>query len=103
MQEGIRLLPGIEINGNENVHWIFIFDDKKVDLALPEDDDYIGINLDREIHKYFNYDESKDLIKQANTAQSVSHDVPTFVSLLNSLEIPFIAIPHLKKQAAGII
>lgn len=34
--EGITLLPGIEISASGNIHWIFIFDDTVVCEGIPE-------------------------------------------------------------------
>lgn len=97
---GITLLPGIEINSKEDVHWLFIFDNLIVNQGIPEDDDYWGQVLDSEINKYFGYDISerdKSLKKQAEEAQKKSHDLKKFIEILHKLNIPYIAIPHLNK------
>lgn len=97
---GITLLPGIEINSQEDVHWIFIFDNTIVNQGIPENDDYLGQTLDAEINDYFGYDTSekdKTLLQQAKGAQAKNHDLKKFIELLHSLNIPYIAIPHLNK------
>ena len=99
-QEGITLLPGIEINATGQIHWIFIFDNSVVNLGIPEDDDYIGQILDDKINDYFGYkftETEKNILEQAKTAQAESHDIKKFIQILHELNIPYIAIPHLNK------
>lgn len=97
---GITLLPGIEINAADHIHWIFIFDNTTVNVGIPEYDDYRGLTLDSRINEYFGYDlteKDKSLIEQAEFAQSTPHDIKSFIQILHELNIPYIAIPHLNK------
>lgn len=98
--EGITLLPGIEISASGNIHWIFIFDDTVVCEGIPENSDYFGQTLDNKINEYFGYDTSdgeRSILEQAKNAQSVSHEIKGFIKILHELNIPYIAIPHLNK------
>lgn len=97
---GITLLPGIEINAADNIHWIFIFDNTSVCEGVPEYNDYHGQTLDDKINEYFGYDASddeKNVLKQAEVAQSASHEIKDFIKILHKLNVPYIAIPHLNK------
>ena len=97
---GITLLPGIEINSAENVHWIFIFDDTALLVGIPKYDDYHGYTLDEKINKFFNYDTSEGhepLKEQAKKEQNKVHDLKVFIRILHDLNIPYIAVPHLNK------
>lgn len=98
--EGITLLPGIEINAQGNIHWVFIFD-LCIEQGIPEYDDYHGQTLDNRIIEYFNYDKTntkKSLQQQAKEAQNKEHDLKKFIAILHDLNIPYIAIPHLNKS-----
>lgn len=98
--EGITILPGIEINSQDDVHWIFIFDNLTVNQGIPENEDYYGLTLDRKINEYFQYDVSeqcKSLKQQAKDAQAKSHNLKKFIEMLHELNVPYIAIPHLNK------
>lgn len=97
---GTTLLPGIEINSAENVHWLFIFDDVSLGVGLLEDDDYYGDVLDNRINEFFSYDMSAGhapLKDQAREKQNEVHNLRDFISILHELNIPYIAIPHLNK------
>ena len=95
--KGINVLPGIEINGDGNIHWIFIFDDTIVDQQLPATDDYKGKKLDESIKEFFLYDLSKDIIKQAEQKQKENFSIIKFVKMLHSIGVPYLAIPHFNK------
>lgn len=90
------LLPGIELNSTDDVHWVFIFDDLK--LSENIENNKIGNLLDIKIQELFGY---KDLIPNNNeleNAQKNKVDIGKFVSILNDLGISFLAIPHLNKN-----
>lgn len=96
---GIKLLPGIEINTQGNIHWLFIFDDQVLNLGIPEDDDYRGDTLEDLINNYFGYTSGDEtsLLRQAEEAQTRAHDLKEFIKKLNEGNFSFIAIPHLNK------
>lgn len=98
-EKGIHLLPGIEINGNTNIHWVFIFDDRKVDLGIPEKNDYIGKVLDQEINTFFGYDENIDLKHQAKIIQQKETNIKDFIKILHRNEVSYLAIPHFNKSS----
>ena len=90
------LLPGIELNSTDDVHWVFIFDDLKLSENIKNSK--IGNLLDIKIQELFGY---KDLIPNNNeleNAQKNKVDIGKFVSMLNDLGISFLAIPHLNKN-----
>lgn len=98
-EAGIKLLPGIEINTQDNIHWLFIFDDQVLNLGIPEDDDFRGDTLEQLINNYFGYtsDDETSLLRQAEEAQTRAHDLKEFIKKLNEGNFSFIAIPHLNK------
>lgn len=85
---GIFSLPGAEIN-IDGVHWIFIFDDKKLDLGdigKKFSEEFFGI-IDKKNDEF----DLSGLDEKNFTADSI-------IRLLNKYEINFIAIPHLDKK-----
>ena len=91
------LLPGIEINSSESVHWIFVFDDLR--LAEKKDSARIGDILDDEIGKIFGYSRTIPDKNEMERAQVNKVDISQFISALNNLGISFLAIPHLNKTS----
>lgn len=90
--KGVVALPGIEINGDNSVHWIFIFDD----LCLEENSK--GDELTKYINNLFKYDMSKDVLKQAKKVQPKKQNVIEFVEKIIDLQVDFLAIPHMDKS-----
>ena len=104
--EGITLLPGIEINSTNSIHWIIIFDNISVNVGIPENDDYYGQTLDDKINEFFRYDlseKNETLLNQAQKIQATTHDIKSFIKILHDLNIPYIAIPHLNKTKGWYI
>lgn len=95
--KGVVLLPGIEINGDASVHWIFIFDD----IALAQEEQVQGTSLGQKltdmINKLFNYNITDPLVPQAEKVQPHTQNVISFVEQLIDLKIEFLAIPHMDK------
>lgn len=89
------LLPGIELNSMDDVHWIFIFDDLK--LSENVENGEIGNLLDLKIQELFEYTSVIPPKQELERAQKSKADIGKFVSILNELEISFLAIPHLNK------
>ena len=90
------ILPGIELNSSDGVHWIFVFDDLK--LCEKSNNSTIGELLDLRIKELFNYSELVPPMKELMQAQIDKVNIDEFVSILNDLEISFLAIPHLNKD-----
>lgn len=93
----IVLLPGIEINAENKVHWIFAFDDKC--LEKERDNNKIGNILDEKIKEYFNYLNVFPDMATLRTEQQNVHRIDKFISILNENDISFLAIPHLNKAS----
>lgn len=89
------LLPGIELNSTDDVHWIFIFDDLK--LSENIENSKIGNLLDIKIQELFEYTSVIPPKQELEYAQNSKMKIEKFVSILNELEISFLAIPHLNK------
>ena len=94
--KGILLLPGIEINTTNKVHWVFIFDDNE--LSIIEKGKTKGSILTDTINEFYRYDLSKSLLEQARLAQNTPVNVTTFIDKINSLGLDYIAIPHFNKD-----
>jgi len=90
------LLPGIELNSSESVHWIFIFDDLK--LKKTVNNCKIGELLDIRIKELFNYQKLVPSVTELQQAQINKVNIDKFVAILNELGISFLAIPHLNKE-----
>lgn len=95
-KEGIVLLPGIELNDEDKFHWIFVFDDKS--LSKKIDGNEKGILLDINIQNYFNYTKMIPEVSEMEKAQTNKYPIEKFISILNQLNISFLAIPHLNKS-----
>lgn len=92
----IVLLPGIELNDEDRFHWIFVFDDKS--LLEEVDGKEKGFILDEKIQSYFNYTKIIPDVLEMKMAQGKKYPIEKFISILNQLEISFLAIPHLNKS-----
>ena len=90
------LLPGIELNSTDDVHWVFIFDDLK--LSENIENNKIGNLLDIKIQELFGYKDLTPNNNELENAQKNKVDIGKFVSILNDLGISFLAIPHLNKN-----
>lgn len=94
---GINYLPGIEVNGNDKIHWLFIF--SEAELSKTTRGELKGHILEKEIYtKVFRYDMTTDLIPQARQVQNSPINLEEFLSILHDLKISYLAIPHLNKS-----
>lgn len=89
------IIPGIELNSTDSVHWIFVFDDLRMDEQI--NGVKVGHLLDLKIKELFNYSSIVPSNKELEEAQIKKLNIGKFVSILNDLEISFLAIPHLNK------
>lgn len=84
----IKCLPGMELT-IDGVHWIIIIDDNK----LSEND--IGNTFSKRLMSLINYNYGSDDLIELSKREFKVEDI---ISLLNDLEISFMAIPHLDKD-----
>jgi len=89
----INLLPGIEVNGNEKIHWLFIFSDEELSKESK------GQLLENDLYsKVFKYNDSEKLLKQAEEIQSRPVDIDDLLTVFHNLKLSYLAIPHLNKS-----
>jgi len=96
MEKGVSLLPGIEVNTHEKIHWLFIFNDKE--LSEQIDGSSIGELLDEKLTSLYNYSIKNGSINERKVAQETQIDVDKFIKLFNQLRITYLAIPHFVKS-----
>ena len=92
----IVILPGIELNMNEKVHWVFIFDDNELDNKI--EGEFIGHILDKKISKLFNYSNDIGTIKERENAQKLTLEISSFLKIINDIGLNYLAIPHFNKS-----
>lgn len=91
--KGIYLLPGIEVKGNDKIHWIIIFND----LALEKNNN--GQYLEQTIRNFYKYNDKENILTQAKGAQNNSIDILDFIRKILDSKIEFLAIPHMDKTS----
>lgn len=92
----VKVLPGIEVNTTNKIHWLFIFDDTVLE-STNEVGDELGELLDIEFQSIFGYSTKLGTVQERKSAQLVQQSVEVIVRRINSLGIPFLAIPHFNK------
>lgn len=90
--KGIYLLPGIEVKGNDKIHWVIIFND----LILEKDKK--GQKLEEFVKEFYNYNDSEDILIQTERIQNDNIDILDFIRKILDLKIEFLAIPHMDKS-----
>lgn len=96
----ICFLPGIEINGDENVHWIFIFNDIQLSSLNAEENKLYGDILDEIVISFYNYSNGYDK-SESERFQKNSVSIYDFISRLSDKKIEYLAIPHLDKTSGA--
>lgn len=90
--KGIYLLPGIEVKGNDKIHWVIIFND----LILEKDNK--GQQLEEFVKEFYNYNDSEDILIQTERIQNDNIKILDFIRKILDLKIEFLAIPHMDKS-----
>lgn len=96
----INFLPGIEINGDENVHWIFIFNDKQLSKNDSASGKVIGEILDDLIREFYGYSNGYNAV-ESKKFQNTPMCIYDFITKLSDKKIEYLAIPHLDKTSGA--
>ena len=96
MVDGIKILPGIEVNTTDKVHWIFVFDDSE--LSEETGTQTKGELLDGIIKQIYGYVTLCGTIAERRMAQNNKIDIGQFISKINKLGLSYLAIPHFNKN-----
>lgn len=95
---GINMLPGIEMNLTDKVHWLFIFSDIELSKA-DANGKTVGDRLDDGITSIYSYSIRNGTMKERKTAQNSTLPVEKVIRMINELELSFLAIPHFNKSS----
>ena len=79
--KGVYLLPGIEVKGNDKIHWVIIFND----LILEKDEK--GEKLQEFVKEFYQYNDTENILTQTKRAQNSNIDILVFIKKI--LELKF--------------
>lgn len=95
-EKGITLLPGIEINMTNKIHWLIIFSDEEL-AKINDSGKTYGALLDEEITNLYNYSILNGTMLERKIAQTIIVNVEDIIRKINKLGLSFLAIPHFNK------
>lgn len=92
----VVFMPGIEMNADNKIHWLFYFDDEELKENVGERTK--GNIIDEIVKDVFEYSSINPNLSEISEKAHCKHEVINMIEKLNKNNISFLAVPHLDKN-----